>query len=162
ADTVRKACRPFIADVFDDLVSALDSYAMGLSKLIGRPEASIDRETGRVVFESPGLAFACEQQRTRIRRLASRLVDDRLAPILDEAFQFENAEIFEEKKRLIHRKTADLASYRKAIAAGADSDWDFDRTMYYVSQENEDVDVQDAIYRTQLELEKLNAKAQGW
>ncbi len=96
-DTVRQACRPFIADVFDELVGALDSYAMGLSKLVGRPDSPIDPETGMLVFESRGLAIACERQRTTIRRLVSRLVDERLAPVLDEAFRFEAAETFEEK-----------------------------------------------------------------
>jgi hypothetical protein len=162
ADTVRKACRPFIADVFDDLVSALDSYAMGLSKLVGRPESPIDASTGEVVFESPGLATACERQRMRIRRLASRLVDERLAPILDEAFRFEAAETFEEKKRLIHRKTADLDKYQMVIKGGADSDWDFDRIMYYVWQTDREVNVEDGIYRTRLELERVNAKTAGW
>jgi hypothetical protein len=160
--TVRLACRPFIADVYDELVAALDSYSMGLSKLVGRPESPIDAQ-GVLVFESPGLAIACERQRTKVRRLVSRLVDERLAPSVDEAFRFELAETFEEKKQFIHRKTAELDRHQAAIRNGADSDWDFDRILYYVWQEERgEFDLSDAIYRTRLELEKVNTKNAGW
>lgn len=164
AGTVRQACRPFIADVFDELVAVLDSYAMGLSKLVGRPESPIDPATGRLVFESPGLAVACERLRTKVRQLLSRLVDDRLAPTLDQAFRFENAETFEEKKRLVHRATADLDRYQGALRErGADSDWALDRILYYVwEEERSDPRVEETIYRTRIELEKLTAKTAGW
>lgn len=161
--TVKQACRPFIADVFEALVTALDSYAMGLSKMIGQPESRIDPESGTLVFDNPGLATACERQRMTIRRLVSRLVDERLAPILDEAFRFDAAETFEERKRLIHRKSADLVRYESLIRTGADSDWEFDRIMYYVLEEEQgDARVEDTVYRSRLELEKLNAKTTGW
>jgi hypothetical protein len=162
-DTVRLACRPYIADVFEELITALDSYSMGLSKLVGRPESRIHDETGVVVFESPGLAIACERQRTKIRRLVSRVVDQRLAPVLDEAFRFEGAETFEEKKQFIHRKTAELARFQTAISTAADSDWEFDRIMYYIWQEERgETSVGEGIYRTRLELEKVNSKTAGW
>jgi len=166
-ETVRKACRPFVADVFDELVTALDAYTMGLSKLVGKPESPIDPKTGTVLFESPGIAIACECQRKKIRRLVSRVVDERQAPILDEAFRFEIAESFEEKKRLIHRKSAELKingdDPAKFDPACANSDWDFDRILYYEWREKcqGDLKLEAEVDHTWLELEKVNAKSQG-
>jgi TIR domain len=166
-DTVRKACRPFVADVFDELVAALDAYSMGLSKLVGKPESPIDSETGTVRFDNPGIAIACERQRKKIHSLVSRVVDERQAPILDEAFRFEMAETFEEKKRLIHRKSAELEIKRddpvELDSACANSDWDFDRILYYQWREerHDDLKLRAEMDRTRLELEKVNAKSQG-
>lgn len=166
-ETVRKACRPFVADVFDELVTALDAYTMGLSKLVGKPESPIDPKTGTVLFDNPGIAIACECQRKKIRRLVSRVVDERQAPILDEAFHFEIAESFEERKRLIHRKSAELDISGddpvKFDPACANSDWDFDRILYYQWREKRhgDLKLRAEMDRTRLELEKVNAKSQG-
>lgn len=140
-ETVRKACRPFVADVFDELVAALDFYAMGLSKLLGQRESPVDDKTGRVTFDNPGIALACERQRRRIKGLVARLADERQAPVFDEAFRFDAAETFEERKRLIHRRKAELdkensdTKRQEQIEAKlklcADSDWDVDRIVYY-------------------------------
>jgi hypothetical protein len=166
-ETVRKACRPFVADVFDELVAALDAYSMGLSKLVGKPESPIESETGTVLFDNPGIAIACEYQRKKARSLVSRVVDERQAPILDEAFRFEIAETFEEKKRLIHRKSAELDINGddpvKFDPACANSDWDFDRILYYLWRERrkQGLKLLAEMDRTRLELEKVNAKSQG-
>jgi hypothetical protein len=166
-ETVRKACRSFVADVFDELVTALDAYSMGLSKLLGKPESPIDPKTGTVLFDNPGIAIACEYQRKKARSLVSRVVDERQAPILDEAFRFEIAETFEEKKRLIHRKSAELDINGddpvKFDPACANSDWDFDRILYYLWRERrkQGLKLLAEMDRTRLELEKVNAKSQG-
>lgn len=174
-ETVRKACRPFVADVFDELVAALDFYAMGLSKLLGQREFPLDDKTGRVTFDNPGIALACERQRRRIKGLVARLADEKQAPIFDEAFRFDAAETFEERKRLIHRRKAELdkensdpkrqEQIEAKLRLCADSDWDFDRIVYYNWSECR-VDptvfkLQEELSRARRELEKVNAKKEG-
>jgi hypothetical protein len=176
-ETVRKACRPFVADVLDELVASLDFYAMGLSKLLGQPEFPLDDKTGRVKFEKPGIAIACERQRGTIKNLVVRLADEKQAPVFDESFRFEVAETFEEKKRLIHRKEAEVDKIQASsddraqeqlvaqLKRCADSDWDFDRIAYYIwSETRTDANafkLEDELRHTKRELEKINAKREG-
>jgi hypothetical protein len=173
-ETVRKACRPFVADVFDELVATVDFYAMGVSKLLGQREFPIDEKTGQVTFDNPGIAVACERQRMRIKRLVARLADEKQAPFFDEAFRFDEVETFEEKKRLIHRRKAVLdiensdTKRQEQIEAKlklcADSDWDFDRIVYYNWSESRGdsiFNLQEELSRARREFEKVNAKSEG-
>jgi TIR domain len=174
-ETVHKACRPFVGDVFDDLVSTLDFYAMGLSRLLGKREFPIDEKTGQVTFDNPGIALACERQRRRIRSVVAQLVDEKQAPVFDEAFRFDAAETFQEQKRLIHRRKAALdrealnTRQKEQIEAKlkpcADSDWDFDRIVYYSwSESRPDPSVfklLEELKRARREFEKISAKSEG-
>jgi hypothetical protein len=160
--SVRKACRPFVADVFNALIFELDAYAMSMSVLIGRAVFPIDAD-GRVAFDQRGIADACEGRRKRIKSLVARLVDEREAPVFDEAFAFESAETFAERKRLVHRKTAEIRQDPlhppfQILTHGDQartSDWDFDRIMYSLwletGGEMPEVDQQLAFARTELE-----------
>ena len=170
-DTVHKACRPFIADVFDELVTALDSYTMGISKLVGKPEFPIDAKTGQVNFDNPGIPRVCERHRKRIKSLVAGLVDERQAPLFDEAFRFEAAETLEEKKRLIHRKKAELDQERAhpderrqsevatRLKQCAESDWELDRILYYHWREKQgELNLNQELIRARRELQNASSK----
>ena len=170
-DTVRKACRPFVADVFEELVTALDSYTMGISKLVGKPEFPIDPKSGQVNFKNPGIARVCERQRKRIKSLVAGLADEKQAPVCDEAFRFDAAETAEEKKRLIHRKKAEFdherahpERQRRAEAAArlkqcAESNWELDRILYYhCREEQNDLNLNQELLRARREFEQVNSK----
>jgi hypothetical protein len=146
---------------------------MGLSKLLGTPDSPIDTETGQVRFENPGIAAACEKLRKRIRALVARLADKAQAPVFDEAFRFEVAEAFEEKKWLIHHRKGESdkklarsdtsawqASFKARLDQCPDSLWDFDRIIYYCFREESESEqiLKDEIGRARSELEKANAK----
>jgi hypothetical protein len=180
-DAVRSRCRPYAADLFDELIAELDAYAMNLSLLIGQPRADIDQD-GHVSFEKPGIAAACERRRARARSLLARLADPAQAPVFDEAFRFELAQTTAERKKLIHRKAAGLREARKtrmdarpgetrsggedvAPVRLRDSDWDFDRILYYeqrrdaFDQQREAPAATDLLRWAQLEFEKVRWKA---
>jgi len=151
-DTMRKIARPYAADMFDALLLELDTYAMSMAVLLGMPQMDVEPE-GRVRFTSPGIAEACERRRKRIRSLVARLVDERQAPYLDAAFQFEASETFAEKRRVIDRKLTEMRREREIFKAEMDkdanngiagqkkkdicrnSDWDLDRIIFYLWQE---------------------------
>jgi hypothetical protein len=178
APTVRRACRRFVADVFDALIVELNAYGMCLSVLIGKPLLPID-EDGRVQFDHRGVAEGCERRRKRIKTLVARLADDRQAPVFDEAFHFESAETFAERKRLVHRKTAELREDPERTAlfltamppsradrrTNADrcraSDWDFDRIIYnvWLADWPDPIDPDVAVAATRTEMERAAATA---
>ena len=177
APTVRKACRRFVADVFDALIIEMNAYGMCLSVLIGKPVFPIDA-SGNVAFEHGGVAESCERRRKRIKTLVARLADERQAPVFDEAFQFESAETFAERKRLVHRRTAEMrespdrttrllaselpnAGQRTGADRCLSSDWDFDRIMcnIWLSEQPDPVQVDTAIATARAEVERAGSVA---
>lgn len=147
--TVRKACRQYVADMFDAILTSLDGYAMSLSVLLGKPEAPIKND-GTLAFEHRGVAEACERYRTRIKNLVARIADERLAPFFEDAFKYEIAETHAEKRRIVLRRTGDVRAKAFAERMNApsapgldgppnkdrcrDSEWELDRIVYYVWQ----------------------------
>jgi len=147
--TVRKACRPYVADMFDAVLTSLDGYAMSLSVLIGKSGAPIKND-GTLDFREPGVAEACERHRTRVKNLVARILDERQAPFFEEAFKYEAAETLAEKRRIVLRKTADVrdGAFGERMNAPSgpgpdtppnkarcrDSEWELDRIVYYVWQ----------------------------
>jgi hypothetical protein len=104
------------------------------------------------------------------------LADEKQAPVFDESFRFDVAETFEEKKRLIHRKEAEVDKIQASsddraqeqlvaqLKRCADSDWDFDRIAYYIwseAQAPKEFKLEDELRHARRELEKINAKSEG-
>lgn len=170
-DTVRKACRPFLADIYDGLLAALDGYTMGLSKLLGKPESPLDPKTGQLIFDSPGIAIACERHRKRARSLVDRIVEVGCSPLFEEVFRFEIAETFEEKKRLVHRKTDQLQknnwfapdeTRKGTMESCANSDWELERILYFVWREKQpNLRFVEELAQARRELERAQAKREG-
>lgn len=170
---MRCFCRPYVADVYEAILKEVEAYAMDTSLLIGRRRFRID-EQGHVKIRPAGVAKACERRRTKVRSLVARLVDPQQVPVFDEAFRFETAETFAERKNLIHHKTAKLKQSKvlndildeDAQKRWPSSDWTFDRILYYVHREShadhlEDLALDQELERAQIELEKVRSRGKG-
>ena len=136
--------------MFDALIIDVSAYAMCLSVQLAEPPSQIDAN-GKVAFGHGGVATACERLRKRIKELVARLIDEQQAPIFQESFHFESCETSFEKKRVILRKAADIRARKGTFNDEMngpspreksdsppkkhrcrDSEWDFDRIVYYM------------------------------
>ena len=177
--TVRKACDRYVADMFDALIVDVSAYAMCLSVQLAEPPSRIDAN-GKVAFEHGGVAMACERLRKHVKELVARLIDEQQAPMFQEAFHFESCETSFEKKRVILRKAAEIRARKDAFNDEMngpsvkdqsdsppkkhrcrDSEWDFDRIIYYMWVEEVGVDKHLATHlrcgRTELDRESAGA-----
>ena len=139
-ERVRSTCGEYVRDVYAELMSQVDGYAMDLRALLLKEERFDLGDQGRLCITPPGIEAACEERRRDIKRILSQLLDPRQFPNFPDAFKFDRAETVEEKKHLIHRAAAQLQLNRigqgSAVAdreKWADSSWDFDRIMSYVA-----------------------------
>jgi hypothetical protein len=139
---VQSTCGEYVRDVYAELMSQVDGYAMDLRALLLKEEQFDLGDQGRLRITPPGIEAACEERRKDIKRILSQLLDPRQFPNFPDAFKFDRAETAEEKKHLIHRAAAQLQlnriGQRSAVAdreKWADSSWDFDRIMSYVAAE---------------------------
>jgi hypothetical protein len=161
------------------LIGEVSAYAMNQSVLLAEPLAPID-ELGQVAFPHRGVAEACERNRKHIKHLVARLADERQAPFFEESFQFESSETAAERKRVIHRKTAEIRQDKVGFAARMnavsetgiegqpnkhrcrDSEWDLDRIVYYAwVEDTNDVSLASQIKCVRFELERVAAGAGG-
>lgn len=144
--SVREACDRYVGDMFDAVIVEVSAYAMVLAVQVAEPPSSINAQ-GKVAFQQDGVAAASERHRRRTKELVARLIDEQQAPMFPEAFQFEASETSAEKKRLILRKAADIRQRKPAFSEEMDKDngdgsrkkhrcrdseWDFDRIVYYM------------------------------
>jgi hypothetical protein len=167
---VRAACRPAVADVYDELCRLVEGYAMDLKTyfLVER-RFDPDEETGLLQIK-PGAALSADRRRADVMARLSQLVEAARAPLMDESPRFGLTKSFSTRKDLIHKKTAEieaarLAGGRPVLAAedferAAFSDWAFDRIVLYLILERvADVSVADALRGVTVELEKLRAQS---
>ena len=140
---VRSACRQFVKDAYTALIAELDAYAMNVSLLIGSKRFGI-AEKGHLEIEPPGIANACERNRKKILKLVALITDPKQAPQYDDAFKFDEMEVFAEKKKLIHNTLEDMKKVKakrsnkdqKKVQQLVGSDWDFERIIYYELRKN--------------------------
>ena len=168
--TIERACRPHVVDMYKALVAMVDQYAMAAALLVGADRFDID-ERGHVTIVPPGLAEACERSRKRIKNLVARLTDPQQAPHFEEVFRFEVAESVSEKKTLIHRQAPMAEEQAVAIFAPENarwltSDWDYDRIIYSLCLEHRvraggdglDTLLDTALNRALMDLESTRAR----
>jgi len=156
---IRSECRPYAADLLQQLVEELDGYAMAMrASLIVEKEFPIESD-GLLQFVPAGIREACESRRHRILRLQAALADDARSPVFEEAPHFERLETSELRKNFIHRKIAELDSaleqpnrevdWNQALPVpqeseqkrGLSSEWALDRVLayYLVTRVNTDL-----------------------
>jgi hypothetical protein len=169
-ERVQATCGEYEVEVYAELMSQVGGYAMDLRALLLREERFDLGEQGRLCISPPGIEAACEERRRGIKRILSQLVDPRQFPHFPEAFNFDRAETLEEKRHLIHRAAAqlqrDLAADESAAVDGnpwADSDWDFDRIMSYVTEARRlgprsEAEAESLIGRVSDELERAKSR----
>lgn len=156
---VEGRCSEYEAELFRQLLSALDAYEMAMDSHLVREEHFPIDANGRLELPQ-GIAAVCERRRRQVLDATAVLLDPGRAPVFAEAASFARLETSAERKHVIHRKSAafrELARGRTRTSPSADgnaaaradwrkeaafppaerlthaesSEWAFDRIMYY-------------------------------
>jgi hypothetical protein len=162
-DEVASQCRPYTRDLLNQLVEAVDGYAMAMEPLLAPLTFGLRPDGKRDI--PPGLLAACERRRNEIRDLISGLADPQQAPVFEDAPRFQRMG-FPERKEVVHRFEAWLdrsgpeasRDWRLAQAAKSQaartSRWDFDRIAFYLCSERGSPALAIAADWLRVELEK--------
>ena len=144
---VMKTDNSYLLDLYNELLSQLDGYAMNMGALLLQENHfQVSPENGKLMIGA-GIKRACESRRGAIRQLVSHLLAPNCAPVLEnESRRYAKMTSFEEKKTImIHpaereiQKKWDGKKTSKAseeqLKDCAASLWEFDRIYYYLVQE---------------------------
>lgn len=143
---IMRADNSYLLDVYEDLLSELDGYAMNMGALLlEEKKFEVDAENGRLVIGN-GIRMACESRRGRIRHLVTHLLAPNCAPVLEaESRRYARMTSFHARKTiLIHPAEraiqqelsgGNLRLTDQQLSACAISLWEFDRIYYYLVQE---------------------------
>jgi hypothetical protein len=168
---VASECREYVLELYDQIISELDAYAMDMKALLLRSERFPLSQKGHVDIE-PGILTTCEDRRTRCKRLLNLIIDERRAPVVDDACRFRHLESFEEKKTLIHAKEPEIEARIKAsrnsgkkkkrlqeeLEKASKSEWVFDRIVFYLAEEKlQLLDTEQCLSHVRREFEKVRA-----
>ena len=156
---VEGRCREYEAELFRQLVSALDAYEMAMDSHLVKEEHFPVDVYGRLELPQ-GIAAVCERRRRQVLDATAVLLDPGRAPVFSESASFARLETSAERKNVIHRKSAafrELARGQKRAPQSSEgneaapidwrreaafptaerltqaesSEWAFDRIMYY-------------------------------
>jgi len=166
ADLVVAECGETAAEMFRELLAQVDGYAMDMRALLFKPETFDLTDDGRRAVPT-GIRTALERRRTAVHGLAAQLTDQRQQPVVSEAYRFDRAASFAEKKSIIHRieRRLDTAEDRSNAESGTvmgsmTSDWTLDRITAYLVGERGQRDPDGALEAARRELELVRAANQ--
>jgi hypothetical protein len=152
ADLVVAESGETAAEMFCDLIAQVDGYAMDMRALLFKPETFGLTDAGRRDIPI-GIRTALERRRAAIHGLAAQLTDERQQPVVPEAYRFDKAASFAERKGIIHR-----IEQRLDTAMGSTtSDWTLDRISAYLVGERSQTDPDEALEAARRELELVRA-----
>jgi len=166
-----KADNSYLLDLYNDLITELDAYAMNMGALLLREKRfKVSEEDGKLRI-GEGIKRACEGHRGKIRHLVTHLLAPNCAPVLEaESRQYAKLTSFDAKKtimihpaeaRMNDRKTRHKLS-KNQLNECARSLWEFDRIYFYLVQERSaSPDVDQLVDNLGQELEKLRAVEGG-
>jgi hypothetical protein len=122
-DEVKKRCRSFQADLYDELLTALDGYEMTMQAYLVTDTPFKLGAQGKLTMDA-NTEWVCEDRRHTVLQAVCDLLDPQSAPIFDESAAFARMETFPEKKNVIHRKKAAIWRFlqEKSAAANRKSD----------------------------------------
>ena len=140
AHLVDDRSRPGARQLYDDLVAAVDAYAMAMSGFLVEEKHFRFDDLGKLAAPA-GAIKACEERRKKVNDLVAILADPKSdTPVFEEALRFADSEP-EHRKSLIHRWEARLEN-KDALsvkgnwpAVALRSEYDFDRIAAYLYQE---------------------------
>ena len=165
ADLVAAECGETAAEMFRELLAQVDGYAMDMRALLFKPETFGLTDSGRRNIPI-GIRTALERRRTGIHALTAQLTDQRQQPVVPEAFRFDQAASFAERKSVIHRieqrlDAEDRPTTESDTAMGSmTSDWTLDRITAYLVGERSQRDPDRALEAARRELELVRATDQ--
>jgi hypothetical protein len=176
-DLVAAECDAQLADLYRDLVRAVDGYAMDMSALLFEPKTFDLAHDGTRAIPC-GARAALERRRRDIHQLVAQIIDERQQPLLPDAVLFARSPAFATRKSIVHRIEQQLgesdqglpdhlASILPQLLA---SDWDLDRIAAYLlrersargtttQQEDDLQDARDALAAGYRELDLVRATA---
>ena len=159
---VRRCVAPHVSDYYEELVKEVDGYCMALGAHLLKEKQFLTREPGKLEIES-AILRPCEERRRNIFRVLNHLEDQSGAPILDESRFYRRLFTIEDKKtQLIHpieKKIKQGEVPQGILSGGLVSQWEFDRIVYYLVQENRgDLNMGALIECVTTELEKVRAR----
>lgn len=143
-DPVMKADNSYLLDLYNELLTHLDVYAMNMGALLLREERfEVGPEDGKLVVGN-GIKRACETRRARIRQLVTHLLAPNCAPVLEqESRRYAKMTSFDAKKTImIHPVEREIKEKKfrtdpkEQLNHCATSLWEFDRIYFYLVQEN--------------------------
>lgn len=158
---VEQRCTEYEAELFRQLVAALDSYEMAMDSHLVREERFPTDDAGRLTLP-PGVEAVCERRRRQVLDATAVLLDPARAPVFHEAARFASLETAAERKNAIHRTSSAFRELmaetarmqggqrgegpppappdwrkdapfpdRAQLARAEASEWAFDRVMFY-------------------------------
>lgn len=147
---VMKTDNSYLLDLYNELISQLDGYAMNMGALLLQENHfQVSPENGKLMIGA-GIKRACESRRGTIRQLVTHLLAPNCAPVLEnQSRRYAKMTSFEAKKTIIihpaereiqekwdGKKTSKASE--EQLKACAASMWEFDRIYYYLVQEKSD------------------------
>jgi len=128
-----------VVQSFDDLVSAIDSYAdaMGGRLLTSRPKDTL-RDDGGLALE-PALVSALERRRAEVHAHLQRVVAPWPTPVRREALQYQRyADVPDQGIHVLRQLDLELETNpellsEEQLAACQQSPWELDRAVFYLS-----------------------------
>jgi hypothetical protein len=101
---VRKACPRYQIDLYEQLISIVESYAMDIRALLLKAPKFELSDSGRLAVVPAGIQAACENRRGHIKEIVSRMLDPLAIPATEQAAEFWMTDSFDHRKLLVHRK----------------------------------------------------------
>jgi hypothetical protein len=140
---VAAECDAPLADLYRDLLAAVDGYAMGIRALLFEPKTFDLADDGHLAIP-PGVRAALEERRLEVHQLAAEIVDRDQQPILPDAVRFARSPTFATRKSIVHRIEQQLDETSHELPDHlADvlprllmSDWELDRIAAYLLGEH--------------------------
>jgi hypothetical protein len=104
-ERVKDRCRPSEAELYQQLLAALDGYEMTMQAYLVKERRFELGKQGQLSMEEY-VQWVCENRRRIVKDAVAALLDPGRAPVFDESPAFDKLETFAEKKNAIHRKKA--------------------------------------------------------
>jgi hypothetical protein len=166
-------CDAQLADLYRDLVMAVDGYAMDIRALLFEPKKFDLADDGTRAIPR-GVRAALERRRLDVHQLVAEIIDKRQQPLLPDAVQFARAPAFATRKSIVHRieqqlneTNHGLPDHLTDVSSLLTSDWELDRIAAYLVGEQRtrsastrlEHDRQDALAAARRELDLVRGTA---
>jgi hypothetical protein len=136
---VAAECDAQVADLYGDLVAAVDGYAMDIRALLFEPRTFHLADAGTRAIPC-GERAALERRQDAVHQLVAVLTDERQQPLRPDAVRFDRCTVFAVRKSLVHRierrldergdkLPGQLTRQWKRLLA---SEWELDRIAAYL------------------------------
>lgn len=159
---VRRNAAPHLRDYYEELIQAVDGYCMEMETCLLSQVHFDTRKDGKLDIEDAILG-PCERRRRQILGLLNDLSDEHGVPILDESRLYRKLITVKDKKEQLiqpfEQRVRRGEIPKGLVPGGLTSQWEFDRIVYYLVQENRaDFSMEHVIECVMTELEKVRAR----